>query len=252
MSIKNKLVFFLATCPVTESHDINAVCGSVWFFFPQTISLLVYVSGGLGKKGPFLILSPLSVMENWRKELERYSSPAESITNRLHVSSLQRVLCLVAASPRRWLSCVTKETRRDVRSFRRKQTARRSLSCSPRMRSVCHQVWRTKWPDVSRVSGLTASFYFLTAVSQRRFILEAVSLSPWRVEGNDVLKIKYNVPCKPYVSALLLRWNWKVLVVDEAHRLKDQNSLLHKTLTRVLSFVPALKHFCSSVLWSVI
>lgn len=37
---------------------------------PQTISLLVYVSGALGKKGPFLVLSPLSVMENWRKELE--------------------------------------------------------------------------------------------------------------------------------------------------------------------------------------
>ncbi|MEQ2211152.1 Chromodomain-helicase-DNA-binding protein 1-like [Xenoophorus captivus] len=37
----------------------------------QTISLLVYMSGALGKKGPFLVLSPLSVMENWRKELER-------------------------------------------------------------------------------------------------------------------------------------------------------------------------------------
>lgn len=34
----------------------------------------------------------------------------------------------------------------------------------------------------------------------------------------------------------LLRWNWKVLVVDEAHRLKDQNSLLHKTLTKVECF----------------
>lgn len=38
----------------------------------QTISLLVYMSGALGKKGPFLVLSPLSVMENWRKELEGY------------------------------------------------------------------------------------------------------------------------------------------------------------------------------------
>lgn len=35
---------------------------------------------------------------------------------------------------------------------------------------------------------------------------------------------------------LLLRWNWKVLVVDEAHRLKNQNSLLHKTLTKVRRF----------------
>lgn len=39
----------------------------------QTISLLVFVSGAPGRKGPFLVLSPLSVMENWRKELERCS-----------------------------------------------------------------------------------------------------------------------------------------------------------------------------------
>lgn len=43
-------------------------------FLLQTISLLVYMSGGLGKNGPFLVLSPLSVMENWRSELERYNS----------------------------------------------------------------------------------------------------------------------------------------------------------------------------------
>lgn len=39
----------------------------------------------------------------------------------------------------------------------------------------------------------------------------------------------------PLLSSLLLRWRWNILVVDEAHRLKDQNSLLHRTLTRVLS-----------------
>uniref|UniRef100_A0A3P9D0P4 Chromodomain helicase DNA binding protein 1-like n=1 Tax=Maylandia zebra TaxID=106582 RepID=A0A3P9D0P4_9CICH len=32
-------------------------------------------------------------------------------------------------------------------------------------------------------------------------------------------------------ASFLKRWKWKVLVVDEAHRLKNQNSLLHKTLT---------------------
>lgn len=88
------LFFFLATCPVTESHDINAVCGSVWFFFPQTISLLVFVSGGLGKKGPFLILSPLSVMENWRKELERCGWPAESMTNGPETRRIKSPACV--------------------------------------------------------------------------------------------------------------------------------------------------------------
>uniref|UniRef100_A0A3B3D6C5 Chromodomain helicase DNA binding protein 1-like n=1 Tax=Oryzias melastigma TaxID=30732 RepID=A0A3B3D6C5_ORYME len=39
----------------------------------QTISLLVYVAGALGNKGPFLVLSPLSVLENWRKELESFA-----------------------------------------------------------------------------------------------------------------------------------------------------------------------------------
>lgn len=83
MSLETHSFLLLAQ---SESHmtltPCVVLCGSAWFFFPQTISLLVYVSGGLGKKGPFLILSPLSVMENWRQELERYSSPAERITNR--------------------------------------------------------------------------------------------------------------------------------------------------------------------------
>ena len=34
---------------------------------------------------------------------------------------------------------------------------------------------------------------------------------------------------------LFPRWKWKVLVVDEAHRLKNQNSIFHTTLTKVQS-----------------
>ncbi|MGH0142092.1 UNVERIFIED_CONTAM: hypothetical protein FKN15_023028 [Acipenser sinensis] len=39
----------------------------------QTISLLVYAVGSLNEKGPFLILSPLSVVSNWKEELERFA-----------------------------------------------------------------------------------------------------------------------------------------------------------------------------------
>ncbi|XP_029988400.1 chromodomain-helicase-DNA-binding protein 1-like isoform X2 [Sphaeramia orbicularis] len=112
----------------------------------QTISLLVYMSGALGKKGPYLVLSPLSVMENWRNELERF---APSLT----------VLCYKGDKERR--AEIQRET--DTQDF-------------------------------------------------------------------SVLLTTYELCLKD--ASFLKRWKWKVLVVDEAHRLKNQNSLLHQTLTQ--------------------
>ncbi|XP_070816847.1 chromodomain-helicase-DNA-binding protein 1-like [Chaetodon trifascialis] len=112
----------------------------------QTISLLVYMSGALGKKGPFLVLSPLSVMENWRKELESF---APSLT----------VLCYKGDKERR--AELQRET--DTQDF-------------------------------------------------------------------HILLTTYELCLKD--ASFLRRWKWNVLVVDEAHRLKNQESLLHKTLTQ--------------------
>ncbi|XP_074525310.1 chromodomain-helicase-DNA-binding protein 1-like [Halichoeres trimaculatus] len=112
----------------------------------QTISLLVFMSGALGRKGPFLVLSPLSVMENWRKELEGF---APSLS----------VLCYKG----------DKETRAEIQR-------------------------NTDQDDF------------------------------------HVLLTTYELCLKD--SAFLRRWKWKVLVVDEAHRLKNQDSMLHKVLTQ--------------------
>ncbi|KAM3875781.1 LOW QUALITY PROTEIN: chromodomain-helicase-DNA-binding protein 1-like [Diretmus argenteus] len=111
----------------------------------QTISLLVYMTGALGEKGPFLVLSPLSVLENWRREMDCF---APSLT----------VLCYKGDKDRR------AEIQRDTDKM-----------------------------------------------------------------NFDVLLTTYELCLKD--AAFLRRWKWKVLVVDEAHRLKNQNSLLHKTLT---------------------
>ncbi|XP_054458435.1 chromodomain-helicase-DNA-binding protein 1-like [Anoplopoma fimbria] len=111
----------------------------------QTISLLVFMSGALGKKGPFLVLSPLSVLENWRKELECF---APSLT----------VLSYKGDKERR--AELQKET---------------------------------------------------------------------QTQDFNVLLTTYELCLKD--ASFLRRWKWKVLVVDEAHRLKNQNSLLHKVLT---------------------
>ncbi|XP_037325188.2 chromodomain-helicase-DNA-binding protein 1-like isoform X2 [Pungitius pungitius] len=112
----------------------------------QTISLLVFVSGAPGRKGPFLVLSPLSVMENWRKELESF---APSLT----------VLCYKGDKERR------AELQRETQT-----------------------------------------------------------------QDFDVMLTTYELCLKD--ASFLRRWSWKVLVVDEAQRLKNQNSLLHKTLTQ--------------------
>uniref|UniRef100_A0A667YDN3 Chromodomain helicase DNA binding protein 1-like n=1 Tax=Myripristis murdjan TaxID=586833 RepID=A0A667YDN3_9TELE len=111
----------------------------------QTISLLLYVAGALGGKGPFLVLSPLSVLENWRSEMERI---APSLT----------VLCYKGDKERR------AEIQRDADNL---------------------------------------NFH--------------------------VLLTTYELCLKD--ASFLRKWKWRVLVVDEAHRLKNQNSLLHKTLT---------------------
>ncbi|XP_067085682.1 chromodomain-helicase-DNA-binding protein 1-like isoform X3 [Osmerus mordax] len=111
----------------------------------QTISLLVYMSGALGIKGPFLVLSPLSVMDNWRTEMKRFSP------------------------------------------------------------------------------GLTVLSY--TGDKDTRAELQR------NMDTMDfqVLLTTYELCLKD--ATFLKKRNWKILVVDEAHRLKNQNSLLHKTLT---------------------
>lgn len=111
----------------------------------QSISLLLYVRGALGEKGPFLILSPLSVMENWRQEMERF---APSLN----------VLCYYGSKEKRI------EIQEDVRN---------------------------------------SDFH--------------------------VLLTTYEMCLKD--SSFLRRRKWRVLVVDEAHRLKNQHSLLHESLT---------------------
>lgn len=81
---------------------------------------------------------------SWRTGDRSWRGAAVSLVHKALKSDVRSqclmcVMCVVAASLRLWLSCATKETRRDVLSFRGKQTRRRSLSCSPPTRCVCHQ-----------------------------------------------------------------------------------------------------------------
>uniref|UniRef100_A0A8C8S8S3 Chromodomain-helicase-DNA-binding protein 1-like n=1 Tax=Pelusios castaneus TaxID=367368 RepID=A0A8C8S8S3_9SAUR len=111
----------------------------------QTIALLVYLTGKLNKR-PFLILCPLSVLSNWKEELERFAPGLSYVAyagNKEERANLQR--------------------------------------------------------------DLKAHSYF------------------------HVLLTTYEICLKD--GSFLKCFNWAALVVDEAHRLKNQNSLLHKTLS---------------------
>uniref|UniRef100_A0A674C1J2 Chromodomain helicase DNA binding protein 1-like n=1 Tax=Salmo trutta TaxID=8032 RepID=A0A674C1J2_SALTR len=110
----------------------------------QTISLLLYMRGALRQDGPFLVLSPLSVMDNWRSEME----------------------CL-----------------------------------SPCLKVLCYSGDKDKRAELQRDMNNTHYHVLLTT---------------------------YELCIKD--ASFLKRRKWKILVVDEAHRLKNHNSLLHKIL----------------------
>uniref|UniRef100_A0A8C3XP41 Chromodomain-helicase-DNA-binding protein 1-like n=1 Tax=Chelydra serpentina TaxID=8475 RepID=A0A8C3XP41_CHESE len=111
----------------------------------QTIALLVYLTGKLNKR-PFLILCPLSVLSNWKEELERFAPG---------------------------LSYVAYAGDKEERA-------------------------KLQW-------DLKAHSHF------------------------HVLLTTYEICLKD--GAFLKFFNWAALVVDEAHRLKNQKSLLHRTLS---------------------
>uniref|UniRef100_A0A8C3U0Q3 Chromodomain-helicase-DNA-binding protein 1-like n=1 Tax=Catharus ustulatus TaxID=91951 RepID=A0A8C3U0Q3_CATUS len=110
----------------------------------QTISLLLYLTKKISNKERFLILCPLSVLGNWKEELERFGPGLSFIT---YVGS------------------------------------------------------KEEQPKLQESLKEDSHFYaFLTT---------------------------YEV----YAVFCLFSFNWAALVVDEAHRLKNQNSLLYKTLS---------------------
>nr|XP_036877332.1 chromodomain-helicase-DNA-binding protein 1-like isoform X2 [Manis javanica] len=112
----------------------------------QTIAFLIYLAGRLNDEGPFLILCPLSVLSNWKEEMERFAPG---------------------------LSCVTYAGDKEERAH---------LQQDLKQESHFH-----------------------------------------------VLLTTYEICLKD--AAFLKSFPWSVLIVDEAHRLKNQSSLLHKTLS---------------------
>ncbi|XP_074119361.1 chromodomain-helicase-DNA-binding protein 1-like isoform X1 [Sminthopsis crassicaudata] len=113
----------------------------------QTIALLIYFTGSLKKKGPFLILCPLSVLSNWKEEMERFA-PGLS--------------CKVYIGDKEERARLQQELKKDV-------------------------------------------FHVL--------------LSTYELCLKD--------------AAFLKTFSWNILVVDEAHRLKNQSSLLYRTLSEI-------------------
>ncbi|XP_048055223.1 chromodomain-helicase-DNA-binding protein 1-like [Megalobrama amblycephala] len=111
----------------------------------QTISLLAYARGCLKMNGPFLVLCPLSVLENWRQELERFC---------------------------------------------------------PRLSVLCYSGDKERRAELQEELKNGKNFH--------------------------VLLTTYEMCLKD--ARFLKSWKWKILVVDEAHRLKNQESLLHQTL----------------------
>lgn len=151
----------------------------------QSISLLVYVSGALQNKGPFLVLSPLSVLENWRKEFRwGYFHICGSFSIICSLDMYHMVLttcvkpevCLIAGSPPPWRYCVTTVTKPDGLNFRQILSLSSLMFCSLHMRSVvyairesfilqCTEYWQRRFINI---------IVWFSDLSQRCFIPEKV------------------------------------------------------------------------------
>ncbi|XP_049638338.1 chromodomain-helicase-DNA-binding protein 1-like [Suncus etruscus] len=112
----------------------------------QTIAFFIYLIGRLNDEGPFLILCPLSVLSNWKEEIERFAPS---------------------------LSCVTYTGDKEERA---------------RLQQDLNQ-----------------ELHFHVLLTTFEFCLKDASF--------------------------LKSFSWSVLIVDEAHRLKNQSSLLYQTLS---------------------
>ncbi|ELK27908.1 Chromodomain-helicase-DNA-binding protein 1-like protein, partial [Myotis davidii] len=119
----------------------------------QTIAFFIYLAGRLNDEGPFLILCPLSVLSNWKEEIERFAPG---------------------------LSCVTYTGDKEERA---------NLQPDLRQKPCFHVLLTTYEVPICSSTARTLN------LGPRKF------------------------------------FHWSVLVVDEAHRLKNQSSLLHKTLS---------------------
>ncbi|KAM6169121.1 chromodomain-helicase-DNA-binding protein 1-like isoform 4-T4 [Erethizon dorsatum] len=125
---------------------LGKTCQVCYYGMCTTIALFIYLAGRLNDEGPFLILCPLSVLSNWKEEMQR-------------------------CAPR--LSCVTYAGDKEERAHLQQD--------------------------------LTQDSHF------------------------HVLLTTYEICLRD--ASFLKSFSWSVLVVDEAHRLKNQSSLLHKTLS---------------------
>ncbi|GAB1287896.1 Chromodomain-helicase-DNA-binding protein 1-like [Apodemus speciosus] len=214
----------------------------------QTIALLVYLVGQLNDEGPFLILCPLSVLSNWKEEMERFAPG---------------------------LSCVTytgdKEERGRLQQDLRQESGFHVLlttyeacwdhRCTPHLASYLGCRDPTVAIAVSRhhdhgnsikeniSSGLHVQADMMLeeprglhldlkaaetgSHTERSLNICMTSLSQdhtyWKKATPPNSATHYGLAFK-HMSL----FSWSVLAVDEAHRLKNQSSLLHRTLSELV------------------
>ena len=122
----------------------------------QTVCFLMHMKASKKSDGPFLILSPLSVVDNWKNEI---------------------------------------------------------IKCAPSLRLVVYTGYKEAREELRETIGSQ----FLS--------------SNWKNSkcNFDVLVTSYEVCMKD--KEFFSKFSWKILVVDEAHRLKNSKSLLYQILT---------------------
>ena len=201
--------------------SVDAFCWEVVSLFLQTISFLVSLHGKDISQGPHLILSPLSVLNNWVDELNRYS---EFNCRSLITTFLTRELLVFYASV---LCQVCAEAGFHKLCWRQGKSRETESSHSKRVEE--HQ----------RSSHNLRGEYVLGSAAECCTHLVGILLLSYLN-----ICLLFSLPdCQICLKeeSFLRQFSWHTLVVDEAHRLKNRDSLLHQSLLDVIESLERTK-----------
>ncbi|CAI5526384.1 unnamed protein product [Closterium sp. Naga37s-1] len=176
----------------------------------QSISLLGYLQEFKGISGPHMVVAPKSTLGNWIKELHRFCPSLRAF--KFHGTQDERAhMRTHMLQPGKFDVVVT-----SYEMVIKEKSAFRRLSWRYIIIDEAHRI-KNENSILSKTMRLFSSNY--------RLLITGTPLQPGKF---DVVVTSYEMVIKEKTA--FRRLSWRYIIIDEAHRIKNENSILSKTM----------------------